>query len=140
MKGKKQQTKQAEKPAEKEKEKSPAKGKEDQKKSNSKSKTNPKEENKDTTKNKGSKSPLPKTENQEKPKQPKYKLDFIYRREKYTLKNLQENYLVSKMKKLIAKELNVDIKTDNRGQKRIIKRAKYNKSQYQSEFSLQSSM
>ena len=111
MKGKKQQAKQAEKPAEKEKEKSPAKGKEDQKKSNSKSKTNPKEENKDTIKNKGSKSPLPKTENQEKPKQPKYKLDFIYRREKYTLKNLQENYLVSKMKKLIAKELNVDIKT-----------------------------
>ena len=114
MKGKKQQAKQAEKSPEKEKakEKSPTKAKEEPKKSNSKSKSKPKEDKKDTSKDKnGSKSPLPKTENQEKPKQPKYKVDFIYRREKYTLKNLQENFLVSKMKKLIAKELNVDIKT-----------------------------
>ena len=111
MKGKNKQAKQAEKSPEKEKEKSPQKAKEDPKKSNSKSKSKPKDNNKDTTKNKSGKSPLPKTENQEKPKQPKYKLDFIYRREKYTLKNLLENYLVSKMKKLIAKEINVDIKT-----------------------------
>ena len=113
MKGKNKQAKQTEKSPEKEKEKekSPQKAKEEPKKSNSKSKSKSKEDNKETTKNKSGKSPLPKTETQEKPKQPKYKLDFIYRREKYTLKNLLENYLVSKMKKLIAKELNVDIKT-----------------------------
>ena len=112
MKGKNKQAKQTEKSPEKEKEKekSPQKAKEEPKKSNSKSKSKSKEDNKETTKNKSGKSPLPKTETQEKPKQPKYKLDFIYRREKYTLKNLLENYLVSKMKKLIAKELNVDIK------------------------------
>ena len=86
--------------------------KEEQKKSSSNSK--PKDnkdakDNKDKTKNKGGKDPVPKLEKKE-PQKPKYKLDFIYRREKYTLKNLAENFLVSKMKKLIAKEINVDIK------------------------------
>ena len=110
MKGKKAQPKQAEKSPEKEK--SPQNKKEEQKKSSSNSK--PKDskdakDNKDKTKNKGGKDPVPKLEKKE-PQKPKYKLDFIYRREKYTLKNLAENFLVSKMKKLIAKEINVDIK------------------------------
>ena len=110
MKGKKAQPKQAEKSPKKEK--SPQNKKEEQKKSSSNSK--PKDnkdakDKKDKTKNKGGKDPVPKLEKKE-PQKPKYKLDFIYRREKYTLKNLAENFLVSKMKKLIAKEINVDIK------------------------------
>ena len=113
MKGKKTQQKQAEKSPEKEK--TPQNKKEDQKKSSSNSKP---KDNKTTTNEKSNpkdskeaKESNQKTENKEKPKLIKYKLDFIFRREKYTLKNLQENYLVSKMKKLIAKEINVDIKT-----------------------------
>lgn len=39
----------------------------------------------------------------------KFNLDYIYRREKYTLKNLMSNFLVSGIKKLIAKNLNLDI-------------------------------
>ena len=46
----------------------------------------------------------------ETPKITKFNLDFIYRREKYTLKNLMSNFLVSGVKKLIAKKLNIDIK------------------------------
>ena len=38
-----------------------------------------------------------------------FNLDFIYRREKYTLKNLYSNYLISKLKKLISKKLSLDI-------------------------------
>ena len=38
-----------------------------------------------------------------------FNLDFIYRRDKYTLKNLLSNFLVSKIKKLIAKKLSVDL-------------------------------
>ena len=38
-----------------------------------------------------------------------FNLDFIYRREKYTLKNLYSNYLISKLKKLISKKLSIDI-------------------------------
>jgi hypothetical protein len=37
-----------------------------------------------------------------------FDLDFIYRREKYTLKNLLSNYLISRVKKLISKKLSVD--------------------------------
>ena len=125
MKGKKTQQKQAEKSPEKEK--SPQNRKEDQKKPSSnsnpkdnkaetKNKSKPKDgkdtkETKDAKDAKDAKDPNKKEETKEKLKLIKYKLDFIYRREKYTLKNLQENYLVSKMKKLIAKEINVDIKT-----------------------------
>ena len=46
----------------------------------------------------------------ETPKTTKFNLDFIYRREKYTLKNLMSNFLVSGVKKLISKKLNIDIK------------------------------
>jgi len=38
-----------------------------------------------------------------------FNIDFIYRREKYTLKNLYSNYLISKLKKLISKKLSIDI-------------------------------
>ena len=38
-----------------------------------------------------------------------FNLDFIYRREKYTLKNLYSNFLISKIKKLISKKLSLDI-------------------------------
>jgi len=38
-----------------------------------------------------------------------FNLDFIYRREKYTLKNLYSNYLISKIKKLISKKLSIEI-------------------------------
>ena len=38
-----------------------------------------------------------------------FDLDFIYRREKYTLKNLYSNYLISRIKKLISKKISVDI-------------------------------
>lgn len=38
----------------------------------------------------------------------KFNLDYIYRREKYSLKNLMSNFLVSGIKKLIAKKLSVD--------------------------------
>ena len=38
-----------------------------------------------------------------------FDLDFIYRRERYTLKNLYNNYLISKIKKLISKKILVDI-------------------------------
>lgn len=38
-----------------------------------------------------------------------FSLDFIFRREKYTLKNLKSNFLVSKIKKLIAKKLSIDL-------------------------------
>lgn len=38
-----------------------------------------------------------------------YNLDFIYRREKYTLKNLINTYLISKIKKLISNKILVDI-------------------------------
>jgi hypothetical protein len=40
----------------------------------------------------------------------KYNLDFIYRREKYTLKNLVENMLVSRIKLLIGKKIEIDTK------------------------------
>ena len=38
-----------------------------------------------------------------------YDLDFIYRRERYTLKNIFNNYLISRVKKLISQKLSVDI-------------------------------
>ena len=38
-----------------------------------------------------------------------FNIDFIFRREKYTLKNLYSNYLISKLKKLISKKLSIDI-------------------------------
>ena len=38
-----------------------------------------------------------------------YDLDFIYRRERYTLKNIFSNYLVSRIKKLISKKISVDL-------------------------------
>ena len=38
-----------------------------------------------------------------------YNLDFIYRREKYTLKNICSNYLISKIKKLISKKISIDL-------------------------------
>lgn len=38
-----------------------------------------------------------------------FNLDFIYRRQRYTLKNLFSNYLISKIKKLISKKILVDI-------------------------------
>ena len=37
-----------------------------------------------------------------------YNLDFIYRREKYSLHNLLSNFLISKLKKLISKKISVD--------------------------------
>ena len=38
-----------------------------------------------------------------------FNLDFIYRREKYTLNNIYNNYLISKIKKLISKKISVDV-------------------------------
>lgn len=38
-----------------------------------------------------------------------YNLDYIYRRERYILKNLHSNYLLSKIKKLISKNNSVDV-------------------------------
>lgn len=38
-----------------------------------------------------------------------YNLDFIFRREKYTLKNIHSDYLVSRVKKLISKKISVDL-------------------------------
>ena len=38
-----------------------------------------------------------------------FNVDFIYRREKYTLKNLYSNYLISKLKKLISKKLSIEL-------------------------------
>ena len=38
-----------------------------------------------------------------------FDLDFIYRREKYTLKNIYNNYLISRIKKLISQKISVDI-------------------------------
>ncbi len=38
-----------------------------------------------------------------------YNLDFIYRRERYALKNLKSNSLLSLIKKLISKKISVDI-------------------------------
>ena len=57
----------------------------------------------------------PKKESEKSPekkeqKKLRYKIDFIYRRQKYTLKNLIEDYLISKIKSKIAKELNLDLK------------------------------
>jgi len=101
MKGKKPQAKQAEK--------SPEKDKSPQKKDQSKSPKG-KEGDKNKDKNKGGKAPLPKFEKKAASPEPKFKLDFIYRREKYTLEHLKENVLVSFMKRKIAQKLNVDQK------------------------------
>ena len=101
MKGKKPQQKQQEKSPEK----SPQKP-ENKKKSFSKQKDN---EGRSRSKGKGGKAPLPKLDKKDN-KQNKYKLDFIYRREKYTLNNLQENYLISLMKRKISEKINVDKK------------------------------
>ena len=38
-----------------------------------------------------------------------FNLDFFYRRERYTLKNIFSNYLISKVKKLISKKISVDV-------------------------------
>ena len=38
-----------------------------------------------------------------------FNLDFVFRRERYTLKNLLSNYLISKVKKLISKKISVDV-------------------------------
>jgi len=38
-----------------------------------------------------------------------FNLDFIYRRERYTLKNILSNYLISRVKKLISKKISVDL-------------------------------
>ena len=92
---------------EKEKEKTPQKPKEDPKiTSNKKSNDEKNAQNKDNkTKKESEKSPEKKEQ-----KKLRYKIDFIYRRQKYTLKNLIEDYLISKIKSKIAKELNLDLK------------------------------
>ena len=38
-----------------------------------------------------------------------FNLDFIFRRERYTLKNILSNYLLSRVKKLISKKISVDL-------------------------------
>ena len=38
-----------------------------------------------------------------------FNLDFIFRREHYTLKNILSNYLLSRVKKLISKKISVDL-------------------------------
>ena len=38
-----------------------------------------------------------------------FNLDFVFRRERYTLKNLLSNYLISKVKKLISKKISVEM-------------------------------
>ena len=38
----------------------------------------------------------------------KYNLDFIYRREKYTLKNLKDSFLISKIRDLISEKISVN--------------------------------
>lgn len=43
-------------------------------------------------------------------KKVKFDLDFIYRREKYTLKNLLSNLLICGVKRLISKKLSIDLK------------------------------
>ena len=40
-----------------------------------------------------------------------YNLDFIFRRERYILKNLLSNILVSKLKKIISKKISVEIES-----------------------------
>lgn len=103
MKGKKSPPKNAPK--------SPEKKPEEKKKSSPNSKSKDKNREKSPPKNKKTtKEPLPKFDKKEKPTQNKFKLDFIFRREKYTLNNLQENHLISFMKRKIAEKLNVDKK------------------------------
>ena len=88
------------------KEKSTQKPKEDQKKTEQKNQEI--KDNKDNKANNNNK------ENQKSPeknqKKLRYKIDFIYRRQKYTLKNLIEDYLLSKIKTKISQELKVDLK------------------------------
>ena len=76
----------------------------DTKQNNAKNKSNSK------AKNNNNKNKSPNPNDKEQPKKFLYKLDFIYRREKYTLNKLCENILVSKMKKLIEKKLEIDPK------------------------------
>ena len=38
-----------------------------------------------------------------------FNLDFVFRRERYTLKNLLSNYLISKVKKIISKKISVEV-------------------------------
>ena len=81
-------------------------------KSPPKNQTKEKETKKETKKEAKGKTKKKKTEEPVvvAPKLVKFNLDFIYRREKYTLKNLMSNFLVSGVKKLISKKLNIDIK------------------------------
>ena len=51
-----------------------------------------------------------KKEEEEKKQIPTFNLTFIYRREKYTLKNLVINCFLSKIKKLISNKISVDLK------------------------------
>ena len=95
-------------------EKNTSPGKEDSKKG--KNKDNKKEEPKSKSKKKDSKTKDQKNDNknekkeEDKKKKIKYNLDFIYRREQYTLKDLLESYNISKVAQLISKKIGVDAK------------------------------
>ncbi len=92
-----------------EKSKSPKKEQSPQgKKSDKKKSPEPNQNKKDKTKNNNNN--IQKLENKEKPEKMTYKLDFIYRREKYTLNKLCQNILISKMKKLIGKKIEIEPK------------------------------
>ena len=89
-------------------EKSPEKEKtKKQEKNDQKGKTN--KNNKDTKKGDPKKGGQKKGEPEKKPVI-KYNLDFIYRREKYTLTNLKEGYSVSTIRDLISKKISVNAK------------------------------
>ena len=100
-KGKSAKEKSPEDTKEKDQNKKGANSNQGEQKSKSKKKNNKEE---DTKKKEDAKKP------EEKKVLAKYNLDFIYRREKYTLKNLVENILVSRIKTLIAKKITVDVK------------------------------
>ena len=89
-------------------EKSPEKEKtKKQEKGDQKGKTN--KNNKDTKKGDPKKGGQKKGEPEKKPVI-KYNLDFIYRREKYTLTNLKEGYSISTIRDLISKKISVNAK------------------------------
>ena len=52
---------------------------------------------------------LPSPEQKIEQKHITFNLDFVFRRERYTLKNLLSNYLISKVKKIISKKISVEV-------------------------------
>ena len=96
----------------KEKAKSPQKKVEQSKEENKKGGNNPKEKNQKSPNKNGvdnKKTEEAKKKGEEEKKKQTFKLDFIYRREQYTLKNLITNCQLSKIKKLISQKIQVNV-------------------------------